>query len=121
MTGSTAVSSAGVASVVADFRRVYCEVIFFAARHELSALFQKIYKLRCGHATRRAGVEAFVLTEPFDNGVYELSFCSVTVSLHHMEYFVSVYHILFVFPAKILEFMECLVRLVFSNGSYWRI
>ncbi len=79
--------------MIADFRYVHSKVIFSGSGHKLAAGFQKIDKFRRGHTRRRARIEPFILAETPDNLIYELLFRRITVSLHHVEYFVSMYHI----------------------------
>lgn len=90
--------------VVANLSRVDGESIL-PRRHKLPPSLQEIYELPGRHVLRGTGAEAFPRTESRDNCVDEFLSCSIAVTLHHPEHFMSVYHTPFsmVIAAKLLN------------------
>ena len=62
-------------------------------RHKLAASLQELHKLLGIQTLCRASLKPCVGSKLVYNGLYETFTRWVTVASHHLEYFMSVYHI----------------------------
>lgn len=80
-----------MSSMVAYLRDVHCESLVHG--HKLTPVLKEFHQFRCRHILRRAGVEPFLRPESVIDSLHQALF-SISVSLHHVEYFMSVNHYL---------------------------
>ena len=78
--------------MVANLAFVYCKSIA-AGRHELTAFLQELHKLRGIQTLCRASLKPCVGPEFIYNRLYKTFTRWITVASHHLDYFMSVYHI----------------------------
>ena len=78
--------------MVANLAFVDCKSIA-ASRHELAAFLQELHKLLGIQTLCRASLKPCVGSELSYNRLYKTFTRWITVASHHLDYFMSVYHI----------------------------
>lgn len=89
--------------MIADLANIHCEVISLRW-HELAFCREEIYELGSRHIGGRAGIISLILAKAGLDGFYEFLLTCVSVSLHHVEYFMSVNHFFLVYKFKVEKF-----------------
>ncbi len=79
--------------VVADLGCVNRETVGFRCRHKFSAALKEVYEFDSGKVFRRTGAEFLVRPKAFNDSIDEFLLRGITVALHHVEYFMSVCHV----------------------------
>lgn len=79
--------------MLADLARINGKAIGLS-RHKLAFGIEEVDKLSSRHVSGRAGIESLLLAKAGLDGIYKFLLTYVSISLHHVEYFVSVCHII---------------------------
>ncbi len=89
--------------MIADLTCIHREAISLRW-HKLAFFRKEIYEFGSRHVGSRAGIESLILAKAGLDGIYEFLLTGVSVSLHHVEYFMSVSHIFLVYKFMVEKF-----------------